>query len=81
MFPFQASPQSHRALGFLRVIVGLLFMAEGTMKWFGYPPPPTPMPPITTASLLGIAGMIEISGGLLITIGLLTRPVAFVLFR
>ena len=76
---FQPSPQSHRALGLLRIIVGLLFMLEGTMKWFGYPPPPSPMPPITPTSLLGIAGMIEISGGLLMTIGLLTRPVAFIL--
>jgi putative oxidoreductase len=79
MHLLQASPQSHRALGLLRIIVGLLFMAEGTMKWFGYPPPPSPMPHITTASLLGIAGLIEMSGGLLIAIGLFTRPVAFIL--
>lgn len=79
MFPYSASPQSHRALGLLRIITGLLFLAEGTMKWSGFPPPPAPMPHITTTSLLGIAGLIEISGGFLIAIGLLTRPVAFIL--
>jgi len=76
---FQASPQSQWALGFLRIVVGLLFMAEGTMKWFGFPPPPGPMPPITLMSLAGAAGLIEMTGGFLITIGLLTRPVAFIL--
>ena len=79
MFIFQASPQTHRALGVLRIIVGLLFLAEGTMKWFGYPPPPAPMPAITMPSLLGIAGLLEMFGGLAILLGLLTRPVAFIL--
>lgn len=79
MFLFQASPQTHRALGLLRIIVGLLFMAEGTMKWFGYPPPPGPMPPMTLPSLIGFAGLIEMFGGFMMTVGLLTRPVAFIL--
>ena len=76
---FQASPQSQWALGGLRIVVGLLFMAEGTMKWFGFPPPPGPMPPMTLTSLVGVAGLIEMTGGFLMTLGLLTRPVAFVL--
>ena len=76
---FQASPQTHWALGSLRIVLGLLFMAEGTMKWFGFPPPPGPMPPMTLTSLVGVAGLIEMTGGFLMTIGLLTRPVAFIL--
>jgi len=76
---FQASAQSQWALGFLRIVVGLLFLAEGTMKWFGFPPPPGPMPPMSLTSLVGIAGLLEMFGGLAMTLGLLTRPVAFIL--
>jgi putative oxidoreductase len=49
------------------------------MKLFGYPSSPTPLPPFTLTSQLGIAGMLETFGGLAIVLGLLTRPVAFVL--
>src|SRR5262245_23592838 len=76
---FQASPQTYRALGLLRIVIGLLFMAEGTMKWFGFPPAPGPMPPMTATSLTGIAGLIEMFGGLAMTFGFLTRPIAFIL--
>ena len=34
---------------------------------------------VPLASLMGIAGLLEIVGGLLVVIGLFTRPVAFVL--
>ena len=81
MLIYQASPHAHRALGAFRILIGLLFLTEGTMKWFGYPALPAGMPPmaITATSLAGIAGLIEIVGGLLMIVGLLTRPVAFVL--
>jgi putative oxidoreductase len=49
------------------------------MKVFGYPPPPGPMPPFNPLSQMGIGGLLEVFGGLLIVVGLLTRPVAFVL--
>lgn len=37
------------------------------------------MPPFSPTSLLGVAGMLEIVGGIAIVAGLLTRPIAFVL--
>lgn len=69
----------------LRMATALTFISHGTMKLLGYPhmpvmpgaPPPMPSPPLF--SLFGVAGLIEITGGLLVLIGLLTRPVAFLL--
>src|SRR5437899_8149161 len=46
-------------------------------KLFAFPPPANPGPALF--SLLGIQGIIELVGGILIAIGLFTRPVAFVL--
>ena len=66
-----------RLLSVLRIITGFLFMAHGGQKLFGYPAPfqgPTPLP-----TMVLIAGILEFFGGLLILIGLFTRPVAFLL--
>lgn len=76
---FEPSPWTPRVLALLRIVAGLLFLSAGTMKLFGYPPSPTPMPPITLLSEIGIGGVLEVFGGLCIVIGLFTRPVAFVL--
>jgi putative oxidoreductase len=66
-----------RLLSVLRIVAAFLFMAHGTMKWFGFP---APFPsPITLWSLPGIAGVMEIVGGALLLLGLFTRPVAFLL--
>jgi putative oxidoreductase len=66
------------ALSVLRIVAGFLFLQHGTQKLFGYPmPPPGGQPPV--ASLYWIAGLLEFTGGILIMIGLLTRPVAFIL--
>ena len=65
-------------LSLLRIIAGFLFLQHGTQKLFGYPmPPPGGKPPI--ASLYGVGGLLEFIGGILILVGLLTRPVAFLL--
>jgi putative oxidoreductase len=65
------------ALAALRVVAGLLFLSHGLVKMFGFPagaqPGPQPL-----ASLLGAAGAIEVAAGLLIALGLFTRPAAFV---
>jgi putative oxidoreductase len=66
-------------LAMLRIVAGVVFLSHGTTKLFGYPASPSPMPPIEWTSQLGVAGMLEVVGGLLIVVGLLTRPVAFVL--
>ena len=65
----------------LRVVAGLLFIQAGGMKllgWFGGMPGPSG----STApwmSQMGIGGVIEFFGGIAIMLGLLTRPVAFIL--
>ena len=63
-------------LSVLRIITAFLFMEHGTMKLFGFP---APMGNISLFSLMGFAGVLEVFGGLLILIGLFTRPVAFLL--
>ena len=52
-------------------------MEHGTQKLFGFRPTTNPMPP--AFSLFWIGGVLEFVGGLLILLGLFTRPVAFVL--
>jgi putative oxidoreductase len=59
----------------LRVVAALIFLMHGTQKVLGFPG--GARMPLT--SLLGIAGAIELVGGILMLLGLFTRPVAFVL--
>jgi putative oxidoreductase len=66
-------------LSIYRIVAGLVFVTAGTMKLFGFPPSPAPMPPFSLMSEIGIGGILEAFGGLAITIGFLTRPIAFVL--
>jgi putative oxidoreductase len=63
-------------LSVLRIVAAFLFIAHGTAKLFGFPTG-GPRPPLL--SLLGAAGIIETCGGVLMLLGLFTRPVAFVL--
>jgi len=75
-----ASPHwSYRMRGICRIVVGLLFIAHGTQKLFGFPPSPMPGMPVDPFTTLGVAGIIEVIGGAMIILGLLTRPVAFLL--
>ncbi len=73
------SPWTDRMLSVFRIVAGLLFVSFGTMKLFGFPASPVPMPPIELLSQMGVGGMLEVVGGLAIVLGLFTRPVAFVL--
>jgi putative oxidoreductase len=68
-----------RMLSVLRIMTGLTFLTAGTTKLFGYPPPPMPVPGFELLSQIGIGAILEVVGGVLITVGLFTRPVAFVL--
>jgi putative oxidoreductase len=65
-------------LSILRVYVGLSLLQHGTGKILGFPVVPN-FANIHLSSLAGVGGMIELVGGLLFTIGLFTRPVAFIL--
>ncbi len=67
-----------RMLSILRIMVGLLFMEHGLSKLFGFPHVAT-FDQLHLMSLLGLAGVLEAFGGLLITLGLFTRWVAFIL--
>jgi putative oxidoreductase len=64
-------------LSIMRIVVGLMFLEHGSAKLLGFPPPPNPVPAMMT--LLWTQGAIELVGGLLLAIGLFTRPVAFIL--
>jgi putative oxidoreductase len=66
-----------RVLSLLRIVTGLLFMAHGVQKIFGFPPSEFPQPALL--SLFGLAGLLELFGGLLLVLGLFTRPTAFLL--
>ncbi|MGH7509982.1 MAG: DoxX family protein [Gemmatimonadales bacterium] len=67
-----------RLLGMLRIVASFLFMLHGTQKLFGWPVL-EPRDPAPLFSLMGLAGVLEVFGGLLLLLGLFTRPVAFVL--
>ena len=68
-----------RLLSVLRIIMGFLFMAHGAQKLFAFPAPGPSGTTVPLLSLMGAAGVLEFGGGLLILIGLLTRPTAFIL--
>jgi putative oxidoreductase len=67
-----------QVLSVLRVVAGLLFLAEGIAKLFGIPPVPM-FAHLQLLSLLGVQGIIELVGGALMCLGLFTRPTAFIL--
>lgn len=64
---------SHNAF---RIVFGLMFMQHGAQKLFAVLGREQP---VELFSQMGLAGVLEFYGGALIVLGLLTRPVAFVL--
>jgi putative oxidoreductase len=71
-----------RLLSVLRIIAGFMMVQHGAQKLFGVLTPPG-MPAqagtFSLLSLMGVAGVLEFFGGLLILLGLFTRPTAFIL--
>jgi putative oxidoreductase len=65
-----------RVLSVLRIVAALLFFEHGSAKLLGFPPSNF-SPEVMT--LPWIAGVLEIVGGALLVLGLVTRPVGFVL--
>ncbi|MEQ1942847.1 DoxX family protein [Mesorhizobium sp. VNQ89] len=68
-------PWAPHILSILRILAAATFLTHGTMKLFGWPAPfPYPL-----NGLLYTAAILEVVGGLLLVIGLFSRPVAFIL--
>ena len=67
-----------RALALLRIVTAFLFMQHGTAKLL-HLPHIAMFDGLAPLSLFGIAGMLELVGGLLVLIGWFTRPAAFIL--
>jgi putative oxidoreductase len=74
-FPSSVAPWLQSVL---RMVVAFLFMAHGAQKLFGVPAL-EPRHTVALVSLMGLAGVLESFGGLLVLLGLFTRPVAFLL--
>lgn len=62
-------------LSVLRIVAGLLFLCHGTAKVLGFPAVEGVPPP--GMSLAGLSGPLELVFGILLVLGLFTRPVAF----
>ena len=74
----QLNKYQPQALAILRIVTALLFIAHGTQKLFAFPAGQMPGT-VELFSLMGLAGILEVVGGLAILVGFFTRPVAFVL--
>ena len=62
-------------LSILRILTAATFLTHGTMKLFGWPAPFE----FPLNGMLYTAAILEVVGGLLLIVGLFSRPVAFVL--
>lgn len=59
----------------LRIVAGFMFLMHGTQKLFGWPGQGDT---VELVSLMGLAGIVEFVGGLLIMIGLFASIAAFI---
>ena len=67
-----------RAQALLRIVTGYMFLWHGSTKLLGVPHMAA-FDKLQLFSLIGFAGVLELVGGILIVLGLFTRPVAFIL--
>jgi putative oxidoreductase len=65
---------SPRLLSVMRIVVAFLYAQHGAQKLFGFYGPS-----YSLSSFMGFGGILEFFGGLLVLVGLFTRPVAFIL--
>lgn len=72
------APRALGILSVLRIFTGLELLEHGTGKILGFPVVAN-WANVQIGSLTGVGGLIELIGGVLFTIGLFTRPVAFIL--
>lgn len=62
-----------QAYGLLRIITGFLFLWHGAAKLFGFPAVSR-----ATGYVVYIGGPVELIAGILVMVGLFTRPAAFI---
>ena len=67
-----------RAQALLRIVTAYLFLTHGASKLLGIPHAAA-FDNLQLFSLIGLAGILELGGGVLLLLGLFTRPVAFIL--
>ena len=70
-------PYTAQLLSVLRVMSGLLVLQHGTAKYLNFPV--GPMNNASPMTMSGAAGLIELVCGVLVVVGLFTRPAAFLL--
>lgn len=68
-----------RLLSVLRIVSALIFLEHGSQKLLGFPPMAQGAPAPAPLTLFWFGGVLELFGGLLLLIGLFSRPVAFIL--
>ncbi|MCM8731016.1 DoxX family protein [Hephaestia sp. GCM10023244] len=73
--PTRWEPVAH---AILRIVSGLIFLEHGTQKFLGFPGGDRAGSGLSLDNMSAYAGAIEIAAGLLIALGLFTRPAAFV---
>src|SRR5258705_13877053 len=71
------SPYSSVLLSLLRFMTGLLLLQHGAGKYLNFPV--GPMNNASPMTMGGFAGILELVGGILLILGLFTRPTAFIL--
>ena len=64
-------------LSVLRIVTGLIFLEHGTQKFLSFPAGEMAGAGLALAHPAHYAGIVEILCGLLVTLGLFTRPAAF----
>jgi putative oxidoreductase len=67
-------PYSPQLYAVLRIVSGLMFAMHGTQKLFAWPGDRTH---VELASMMGVAGVVELVAGLMIAFGFLTGWAAF----
>ena len=68
-----------RVLSLLRIVTALVYLQYGLNKLFNFPPVAGHKPYVLMTLNPGLSGLIETIGGILVVLGLFTRPAAFIM--
>ncbi|NOL49044.1 DoxX family protein [Pelistega europaea] len=79
-YPTESNRLQDLVLAVLRITTAFVFIQHATSKFFEFPMSMTNgAGSIELFSLMGLAGVLELVGGILLILGCLVRPVAFIL--